>query len=332
MVKNIFSRKSSRIIRVLLSKPSKAWKTRELVSEANVSLGSVSIVTNRLIDMGFLVRDRSMRLRLRRKEEILRKWASFYNLAEWTHKTYYARGTLYEIGERLVTAAEENRLRYAFTGTFAADLLTRYIRSALIHLYVTDEDAVNKIVDYMNLEIAEIGGNVIFLIADDDSVFYELKRIRDSRVGEASVVSDVQLVLDLYNYTDRARETAERLLAKDFVQRTEHMDLVKLAKEYFEKNGLIPAEHRATAMDIRPDIALFDPKTQTYLVVECKNTRAKLDSVEQLKRLVSDFGNKTKGVLIAPSITNAAMKELRKAGLEFESVKRIEYGVHKRGS
>lgn len=332
MVKNIFAKKSSRIIRVLLSKPSKAWKTRGLASEANVSLGSVSAVTNKLIDMGFLVRDRSMRLRLRKEEELLRRWALLYDLAEWSHKTYYAPGTLYEIGKRFVITAERNSLRYAFTGPFAADLLTRYIRSAEIHAYVTDEDVVKKIVDYMNLEIAEIGGNIIFLIADDDSVFYGLKRITDSRVGEALVVSDVQLVLDLYNYTDRAREAAERLLAKEFVRRSEHMDLVKLAREYFEQKGLILAEQQTTALDTRPDITLFDPKTQTYLIVECKNTHAKLDSVDQLKRFVSNFGNRAKGVLVAPSVTNAAMKELRKAGLEFESIERMEYGVHKRGS
>lgn len=332
MVKNIFSKRSSRILRVLLSKPSQTWRTRRLASEANVSLGSVSAVTNRLIDMGFLVRDRSMSLKLRKEEELLRRWASSYDLTKWTHKTYYARGTLYDIGTGLAAAAERNSLKYAFSGPFAADLLTRYIRSAEIHVYVRSEDTVKKIVDCMNLEIAEIGGNIIFLIADDDSVFYGLNRITDNRVSDVLIVSNVQLVLDLYNYTDRAREAAERLLTKEFIRRSEQINLVKLAREYFEQEGLIPAEHQAKTLDPRPDAILFDPETQTYLIVECKNAHVKLDSVDRLKRFVSSFGQRAKGVLVAPSITNAAMEELRKTGLEFKSVERIEYGLHKRRS
>ena len=335
MVRNIFAGKSSRIIRVLLSKPSKPWRTRELASEAGVSLGLVSMVANKLIDMGFLVRDRSLRLKLRKEEELLRRWASLYNLNEWPHRAYYARGTLYEIGTRLVAATKISNLRYAFTGPFAADLLTRYIRSAEIHTYVTDKETVESIVNTLKLEIAEIGGNIIFLIADDDIVFYGLRRITDSRVGEASIVSDVQLILDLYNYTDRAREAAERLLAREFVLRSKHMDLVELTKEYFEQMGLVSVEPQAIALDRRPDFVLFDPKTETYMIGECKSSTAKLDSVHHLKSLVSTLrarGNKGKGVLVAPSITKAAMKELRNAGLEFEPMERIEYGLHKRGS
>ena len=328
MVQTIFARKSSKIIRVLLSKPSNAWTTRELSLVAKVSLGLVSKVTNKLIDMGFLVRDRTMRLRLRKEEELLRRWASFYDLSAWPHKTYYAAGSLYEIANKLVTITEKNGLKYAFTGPFAADLLTRYIRPAEIHAYLTDEDAVARMVNLMNLEIAEIGGNIILLIADDDSVFYGTRRITDNRVGQAVIVSDVQLILDLYNYTDRAREAAERLLAKEFVRRDEHMNLVKLARDYFEQKGLVSTEPQGITVDRRPDIFLVDPKTNAYVIVECKNSIAKLDSVDSLKKTLSSFGSRAKGILIAPSITNAAMKELTKAGLEFEPLERIEYGVY----
>jgi hypothetical protein len=335
MVRNIFAGKSSMIIRVLLSKPSKTWRTRDLASEAHVSLGLVSIVTNRLIDMGFLVRDRTLRLRLRKEEELLRRLASFYDLNEWAHRTYYARGKLYEIGTRLVASAEGKGLKYAFTGPFATDLLTQYIRSAEIHTYVTNEDAIREIVNAMNLEIAEIGGNIIFLIPDDDSVFYGLRRITDSRVGEVTIVSDVQLILDLFNYTDRTREAAERLLAKEYVRKSEHMRLVRLAKEYFERKGLISAEPLGIDLDPRPDFVFLDPKTDTYVVGECKNSIAKLETVDHLKRIVSVLrarGSRGMGVLIAPTITSAAMKELSKAGLEFEPIERVEYGLHKRRS
>lgn len=332
MIRNIFAGKSARIIRVLLSKPSEAWTTRELASEASVSLGLVSMVTNKLIDLGFLVRDRSMRLKLRKEEELLRRWSSIYDLYEWSHSAYYSTGTLYEIATKLVAAAERNNLKYAFTGPFATDILTQYIRPAEIHIYVADENALRKIVDEVNLEIAEIGGNIIFLIAKDDSVFHGRRKITDDRVGEVFLVSDVQLILDIFNYTDRTREAAERLMAKTFARTPEHRDIVKLAREYFEQKGMISEEPRITASVPRPDVVLFDPMTKGYVIVECKNSLAKLDSVDQLKKVVSLFGTQAKGVLIAPSITNAAMEELRKAGLEFEPVEVIEHGLHKRTS
>jgi len=329
MVRNIFAGKSTRIIRVLLSTPSKTWRVRELASEANVSLGLVSIVTNRLINMGFLVRDRSMRLKLRKGEELLRRWASFYDPDMWPRKAYYGRGTLHEIGRNLAETARRYGIKYAFTGPFATDLLTQYIRPAEIHMYVTGEGALRKIADDLNLEIAEIGGNVIFLITNDDSVFYGLRDITDNKVGTVSVVSDVQLILDLFNYTDRTREAAERLLTKELERKSREVNTIELVKRYFEQEGLVAEQVQTAGFRPRPDIILLDPKTQEYIVVECKNSIAKLVSVDQLKRAVSFFGEKAKGLLVAPSITNAAMKELKTAKLEFKSVEAVKRGLYK---
>jgi len=330
MVHSIFGSKSSKILRALLFKSSETWRTRELATEAQVSLGLVSKVTNDLIDMGFLVRDRSLRLKLRKKEELLRRLASFYNLNRLLHKPYYARGTLYEIGARLAQYAKKSGLKYAFTGSFATDLLTRYIRSAEIHVFVTDESAVEKIAEDLALEVAEIGGNIIFLIPEDDSVFYGSREITDDRVGKVTIVSDVQLVLDLYNYSDRTKEAAERLLAREFAE--SEQDIANLVAEYFRREGLISENLQTSGANLKPDLVFYDPKTQTRVVVEIK-ANARLDGVEQLKNLVSLLGDKnTRGILIAKSITDTALKELRKANLEFKPLEAIEHAVHERAS
>jgi hypothetical protein len=328
MIRSIFTGKSSRVVRVLLSKPTETWRTRELASEAKVSLGTVSTVTNRLIDMGFLVRDRSMRLRIRKEEELLRRWASSYDPNVWPHKTYYAKGTLYETGKALAKTATRYGLKYAFTGSFATDLLTQYIRPAEIHMYLTSEDDLKKIVDDLNLEIAEIGGNVVFLIAGDESIFYGLRNTTDDRVGTVSVVSDVQLILDLFNFTDRTREAAEHLLIKELERKTRGMDIIELATRFYEQKGLIPQKTGTTGFGQQADIILFDPKTEEYILAECKNTTAKLEAVDQLKNALASFPKKAKGVIVAPSITDAAMKELEKAQLTFESLEAIKRGLH----
>jgi hypothetical protein len=292
-------------------------------------LGTVSTVTNKLIDMGFLVRDRSMRLKLRKEEELLRRWASSYDLNVWPHKAYYAQGTLYQIGRALAKTAMRHGLKYAFTGPFATDLLTQYIRPAEIHMYLTNEDDLKKVVDDLNPEIAEIGGNVIFLIAEDESVLYGSRNTTDARVGTVSVVSDVQLVLDLFNLTDRTREAAERFLTKELERKTRGMDIIELATRFFEEKGLVAEKGRTTGSVQQPDIILFDPKTGEYILVECKNATAKLEAVDRLKKAIASFPKKAKGVIVAPRITDAAMKELEKAQLTFESIEAIERGLHK---
>jgi Holliday junction resolvase len=220
-------------------------------------------------------------------------------------------------------------LKYAFTGPFATDLLTQYIRPAEIHMYLTNEDDLKKVVDDLNPEIAEIGGNVIFLIAEDESVLYGLRNTTDARVGTVSVVSDVQLVLDLFNLTDRTREAAERFLTKELERKTRGMDIIELATRFFEEKGLVAEKGRTTGSVQQPDIILFDPKTGEYILVECKNATAKLEAVDRLKKAIASFPKKAKGVIVAPRITDAAMKELEKAQLTFESIEAIERGLHK---
>jgi hypothetical protein len=328
MSRTIFVGKSSRVIRALLSNPSKAWTTRELAREANVSLGLASLATNRLIDMGFLIRERSMKLRLRKGAELTKRWATVYDIGVWKHKAYYSSGTLYDIGRRIAETANKHSIKYAFTGPFATDLTTQYIRPAEIHVYVSNEKDLKEIVESQHLEIAEIGGNIIFMISKDESVFYGSREINDNRVGMVTLVSETQLILDLYNLTDRTREAAERLIAKESEKKSMEERWMEMVKQFFEQKGLI-AEAPREAMS-RFDMIFYNPETQERILVELKNTTAKLDSVDQLKNAVMRLGPKTKGVLIAPSITNAALNEMDKANLKFEPMEVIERGsLHK---
>ena len=214
MVRNPFVGKSSHIIRVLISNPQNKWTTRQLAAEAKVSLGLTSIITNDLIDMGFLIRERSMKLKLRREEELMKRWAAAYNSGMQKSKAYYSPGTLYEIGKRISEIAKKYPIKYAFTGSFATDLATQYIRPAEIRAYLSTENDMEKVVSGLYLEIAEIGGNIIFLVPEDEFVFYGARDVTDSRVGSVTIVSDLQLILDLYNDTDRTREAAQRLLTQ----------------------------------------------------------------------------------------------------------------------
>jgi hypothetical protein len=329
MVRNLFVGKSSHIIRVLILNPQKKWTTRQLAVEAKVSLGLTSIITNDLIDMGFLIRERSMKLKLRKEEELMKRWAAAYNSGMQKSKAYYSPGTLYEIGQRISEIAKEYSINYAFTGSFATDLATQYIRPAEVRAYLSTENDMEKVVSALNLEIAEIGGNIIFLVPEDEFVFYGAREVTDSRVGSVTIVSDLQLILDLYNDTDRTREAAERLLTRKYEWKMRLDKTVEMAKEFFATQGLVVDRVLSAENGLEPDFILRNPSTKEIIAVELKTSTAKLDSVDSLKRAVLNFGPTTKGILVAPSITEAAMKELEKANLQFEPLEAIENGVHK---
>ena len=329
MVRNPFVGKSSHIIRVLILNPQKTWATRQLAAEAKVSLGLTSIITNNLIDMGFLIRERSTKLKLRKEEDLTKRWAAAYNSSIQKSKAYYSPGTLYEIGQRISEIAKEYSINYAFTGSFAADLATQYIRPAEVRAYFATENDMDKVVRALNLEIAEVGGNIIFFVPADEFIFYGTREVIDSRVGSVTIVSDLQLILDLYNDTDRTREAAERLLTRKYESKIRLDKMIEMVKEFFTAQGLV-AERTLSAEDrLKPDIIFRSPSKKELIAVELKTSTAKLDSVDSLKRAVLNLGPTSKGILVAPSITDAAKKELEKANLQFEPLEEIENGLHK---
>jgi RecB family endonuclease NucS len=105
-----------------------------------------------------------------------------------------------------------------------------------------------------------------------------------------------------------------------------------MLKEFFGARGLITAEPKPAISQSGPDLIFLDPKTKELIAVEVKSSTAKLDSVEILKKHILYLGSRAKGVLVAPSITDTARKELEKANLQFEPLEAIESGVHKETS
>ena len=155
-----------------------------MAAEAKVSLGLTSIITNDLIDMGFLIRERSMKLKLRREEELMKRWAAAYNSGMQKSKAYYSPGTLYEIGKRISEIAKKYPIKYAFTGSFATDLATQYIRPAEIRAYLSTENDMEKVVSGLYLEIAEIGGNIISSCLRMNSFFMEPEMLQIAELAQ----------------------------------------------------------------------------------------------------------------------------------------------------
>ena len=107
---------------------------------------------------------------------------------------------------------------------------------------------------------------------------------------------------------------------------------IEMVKEFFTTQGLVADRILSAGDHLEPDFIFRSPSTKELIAVELKTTTAKLDSVDSLKRAVLNLGPTSKGILVAPSITDAAKKELEKANLQFEPLEEIENGVHKTAS
>lgn len=203
---NIFSRKASRVVRVLLVNPQEAWTIKDLSKEAEISLGFTHAVIMSLIDQGHVYRDNSYRLRVSDPVKLIQRWAAYNN--------YIAMNTFlrYHTFEKNIEAflskmKEASDLEYALTVLAGAHIIAPYVRPTTVHFYIKQEKKAKTWVELLDLRPVETGGNISIVLPYDEGVFYGV-----SQVGGVSVVSKVQLYVDLFNYPARGEEAAEIML------------------------------------------------------------------------------------------------------------------------
>lgn len=211
--KGLYAPLSSRIVRMLLLDPGRSWSLKELSKTVDVSLGYVHKVIKTLEERGFALRDSNYRLRVNRPRSLLDEWAASYDFiqANTLHSFYTFERNVEAFIERLALASEEKRLRYALTLHAGASKVAPYTRFTDIHYYVDPKD-IPSWRDILNLRPVERGGTIFLVEPFDKGVFQDLQL-----VGGISIVSNVQLYVDLYNYPARGREQAEFLREKKIV-------------------------------------------------------------------------------------------------------------------
>jgi len=203
-LRSVFSRKATRIIRVMLCNPKRLWKVQELAEETNVSLGLAFKVKERLLDLGYgKVENRNVVLF--RPQELLSKWADSYSFRKNTLYDCFSIKSVREIEQDLSTYCREKQISYAFTLFSGAALVAPFARYTRGFAYIKDniEDVVNS----LGLKRVNSGANFTLMQPYDDGVFYGKREIKNS-----TVVSDIQLYLDLVGYKGRGEESAQFLL------------------------------------------------------------------------------------------------------------------------
>lgn len=206
LVSNLFSKKATDIIRVLLVNYPKTWMLRDLAQESGTALGYTSRVTNTLIHQRLALRaSPRSELKIMAPEDLLKCWATYSNFpANNVIIEYYSREQ--DIGKFLNAFKGLELFEYALTGLAGALLVEPFVRPANTHVYIKKGSNTRELAEKLGLMPIEENGNVKFVIAPTDGVFYEIQNIDGIRV-----VSDIQLYIDLYNYPARGREASDEL-------------------------------------------------------------------------------------------------------------------------
>src|SRR6059058_1791142 len=205
-LRSLFAPRATRVIRVLLVEPGRAWRLEELGRAAGVSLGHSHNVIKRLEQLAWVEREESQKIRLGKPADLLESWCESYTYRTNEISSYVApeRVTRTFMSEIARVATAQGR-RYGFTLNAGVSLVAPSLRVPAVHCYLEGDPA--PIAAALGLRAtAEPDGAVHFLAPYDPGVFYATLE-----KGGLTVVCLPQLYADLVHYERRGREQAEHL-------------------------------------------------------------------------------------------------------------------------
>ena len=219
-----FADRASLLCRTLLANPGIEWTVRGLAETAGVSpmlssdvvrqLGAAAIVATR-------PKGRKLMVRLANAQALLEAWTSAY---QWKRNAALRLGVPIPDDERFLSRLGQlfGPRRWALTLLAGAARRIRYAPADRIHIYVECGSIaeLRAIAEREGWPRDAAGRVVLMKPAYRTSVWHGIASIGDGRVP---VVSDLQLILDLWHYPVRGRETAEQLwrpIARQFSDST----------------------------------------------------------------------------------------------------------------
>ena len=206
---DVFSHKSSRIVRALLSEPTRGWQVQQLAAGAGVSLGLASRVKSALIEDAYL-EERDKRVYLRDAVRLLQDWAA-HDRPPVVPMMLFSLLRPTEIERELVGWCRDNGFACAVTLLSAAWQYSPVVRFNSLVAYV-DERAVvgpNRAGLLRRIDAREVdsGANCTLWPTHDRAVFTDSREIEG-----VPVVSPLQLYLDLKTLPGRGGEAADEIL------------------------------------------------------------------------------------------------------------------------
>ena len=203
----LFAPKSSRITRVLLEHPERAWRVQALASEARVSMGLASRIKQKLVEEAY-VQDTPAGIRVEQPDRLLGDWAAAYKLPK-LRVPVYSLDEPERCAQQVVRWGDKHNITCALAEFSAAARLAPMVRSKRAAVYVAASLGSPRLDELMNslaLKQVESGPTAELWLTQDDSVFQSAQMIEDTRV-----VSALQAYLDVRKNPARGQEAANEL-------------------------------------------------------------------------------------------------------------------------
>ena len=203
-LRSLFTPKSSRILRVMLSNPKRAWQVQEIAKEAKVSMGLTFKVKQRLFDLEY-AKEKGRKISLNQPMALLKKWAENYSFRKNKIYDYFGVGELKELERNIAEYCRRKEIPYALTLFSGAARVAPFARYNRGFVYVGRR--IQEVTKSVGLKEVSSGPNLTILEPYDEGVFYGGREMEG-----LSIAGDIQLYLDLAGYKGRGEESADFLL------------------------------------------------------------------------------------------------------------------------
>lgn len=216
-VLNVFSSKSSRVVRAMLQEPLRGWQLNELAAhpDVRVSPGLMSRIKRSLVEAGYAVM-RKGQIRLTRPDDLLGDWVNHYRNHKPREYSFYMRGELEQIEQQIALWCSKFTDQFALSRFSAAWRLAPDVRysvaSFMVPTRATLDEPLIDLVSNFGARKVDSGANLVLQISDDESYF-------SHRLGETLLTtSPLQTYLDLRVMDGRGEEAAMAIYEKYFKQ------------------------------------------------------------------------------------------------------------------
>ena len=210
-LRSLYTPKAERILRVLLFAGPKEWKTEELASIADVSIGQVANVKKLLNDQEW-IDSKTIGFSLTDPMALLEDWSENYRFRRNTVLNFYSMLSPSEFEFQLGRTCQERNISYGLTGFSGSSRYAPAVRYQRVMAYVQGD--INTLAESLAIKSVGSGFNVTLLEPYDEGVLFGLDDIDNSQV-----VSPIQVFLDLKSLRGRGEEAANMLLEK-VIQKT----------------------------------------------------------------------------------------------------------------
>lgn len=215
--RNPFADSASKLLRVVMSSPAKAWGIRELSRMAGTSPALTILTLRQLQRVGLASRESPTEARFLDPVQLLRDWAAWYVMKPVKYYRFSIAGVTSPNAILKLLSKERAQLpgQWALTCMAGASLVAPFATFSEVHIHLPKADRLRRSwQDVLRLTPDKLGPIHLIQPYYADSGFYGAQEIQ-----KLPVVSAVQLYLDCYRYPVRGREQAEHILTQVLIPR-----------------------------------------------------------------------------------------------------------------